>query len=121
MCLLFSRWLQALAFNPGGFGDEFRVLKLGYAASAFFFVASVALRYQGGSYLLWANLLAIPLLLVFFSIAHNIAKQRKIATPWLVLTYFVGIQFMPIAVCIGCVDAWVNFRGRFAKKDDHTD
>gem|GEM_PF-5184560 len=121
VCLLFSRWLQALAFNPGGFGDEFRGVKLGYAASAFFLIASVALRYQGGPYFLWANLLAIPVLLVFFSIVHSIAKQRKMSAPWLVLAYFIGIQFMPIAACIGCVDAWVNFRDRFTRKGGHTD
>lgn len=114
--VLLGRWLQSIAFNPGGFGEEFRQLRLGLPISAFCFVASVLLRFMGNEYWWWSNLLAIPLLLVTIAIAHHAAKARELAAPWLVLFYIVVFMFMPMAICIGFVDTWMNFRDRLQKK-----
>jgi hypothetical protein len=114
--VLLGRWLQSLVFNPGGFGTEFRELRLGVAVSIFCFVASVFLRYQGDEYWWWANMFAIPLLLVAVAIAHQVVQTRKLVTSWLVLFYFAVFIFTPIVMCIGFVDTWINFRNRLQNK-----
>ena len=66
-----GRWMQALAFNPGGFGEEFRGLRLGIGFSAACFLGNVLLSYQGDEYWWWSNILAVPLLLVAAAVAHE--------------------------------------------------
>jgi hypothetical protein len=114
--VLIGRWLQSVAYNPGGFGTEFRELRLGLVYSAICFVLSIWLRYLGDEYWWWSNVFAIPLLLVAVAIAHHVAKARALATAWLVLFYFAVFLFMPIVICIGFVDTWVNFRNRLQNK-----
>ncbi len=110
--VLLGRWFQSIAFNPAGFGAEFRELRLNVVVSTICFMGSVFLRYQGDEYWWWSNVLAIPLVLVAIAIAHHVAKARELAKPWLVLFYFVVFAFMPVVICIGFVDAWINFRDR---------
>ncbi len=114
--VLVGRWLQALAFNPGGFGGEFRELRLGLLGSIVCFVGSIVLRYSGDEYWWWSNIMAIPLVLVAIAIAHYVAKVKQLAAPWLVLFYFAVFIFMPLIVCIGFLDAWMNFRNRLQKQ-----
>lgn len=119
--VLIGRWLQAIAFNPGGFGSEFRELRLNLPLSAICFALSLLLRFQGDEYIWWSNLFALPLVMVAIAIAHSFAKARDVSTPWLVLFYLATIIFMPVVICIGFVDAWVNFRDRFAQRNDRPD
>ncbi len=114
--VLIGRWLQSKLYNPGGFGSEFRELRLGVVFSVVCFALSVGLRYLGDGYWWWSNLFAIPLLLVAIAIAHQVVKARDLSLPWLVLSYFAVFIFMPIVMCIGFMDTWVNFRSRLQKK-----
>lgn len=114
--VLIGRWLQALAFNPGGFGKEFYELRLNVISSVVLFVGSVVLHYQGSDYWWWSNILAIPLLLVAIAIAHQVVSVRKLAKFWLVLFYLMVFMVMPFVKCIGFLDAWVNFRDRWNKQ-----
>ncbi len=114
--ILVGRWLQAMVFNPGGFGREFRELRLDALLSLVFFTGSVMLRYQGSEYWWWSNVLAMPLLLVAFAVMHSIAKAKALALPWLIGFYFAAFIFTPIVMCIGFVDTWFDFRRRLEKK-----
>ena len=108
--------MQSIAYNPGGFWAEFTELRLGLVFSVICFAMSVLLRYLGDEYWWWSNVFAIPLLLVAIAIAHHVVKARELAKPWLVLSYFAVFIFMPIVMCIGFVDTWVNFRSRLQHK-----
>lgn len=114
--VLIGRWLQSLAFNPGGFGEEFRGLSLGIGFSAVCFLGNVLLSYYDDQYWWWANLLAIPLLLVAASVAHQVVRQRALGVQWLVLFYILTLVFMPVVMSIGFLDAWLNFRDRLQKQ-----
>jgi hypothetical protein len=110
--LLIGRWWQALVYNPGGFGSEYRELRLNVVVSLICFAGSVMLRYQGSEFSWWSNVLALPLLLVAFAVMHSIAKAKNLALPWLIGFYFSAIVFTPIVMCIGFVDTWFDFRRR---------
>ncbi|MGS2718813.1 hypothetical protein ACVBE9_11605 [Eionea flava] len=114
--VLIGRWLQSLAFNPGGFGEEFRGLRLGIGFSAVCFLGNVLLSYYDDQYWWWANLLAIPLLLVAASVAHQVVRQRELGGHWLVLFYILALAVMPVVMSIGFLDAWLNFRDRLQKQ-----
>lgn len=114
--VLLGRWLQSLAFNPGGFGEEFRGLRLGIALSALCFLGNVLLSYYNDQYWWWANILALPLLLVAAAVAHQVVRQRELGMQWLVLFYIATLVFMPVIMSIGFLDAWLNFRDRLQKQ-----
>lgn len=114
--VVLGRWFQALVFNPGGFGAEFRELRLGYIVPVVCFMGAVAVNFSGSSFGWWANVFAVPLLLVTLAIAHSVAKEKEIATPWLILFYIVIFNFISLAVIIGLADTWLNFRDRLQKK-----
>ena len=111
-----GRWLQALAYNPGGFGEEFRGLRLGIGFSAACFLGNVLLSYQGDEYWWWSNILAVPLLLVAAAVAHEVARLKGLGAQWLVLFYVIALVMMPVVMSIGFLDAWINFRDRLQKK-----
>ena len=114
--VLLGRWLQALAFNPGGFGEEFRGLRFGMGFSVICFLGNVLLNYQGDEYWWWSNILAVPLLLVAAAVAHEVVRLRGLGVQWLVLFYIVALMMMPVVMTIGFLDAWINFRDRLQKK-----
>lgn len=114
--LLWGRWMQALLYNPGGFGSEFRELRLGVLFAVLCFFGSVYCRLQGIEYWWWSNALALPLILVALAIVHNVVKARGWSTPWLVLCYLAVFIFGPFVMLLGFLDTWLNFRSRLQKK-----
>jgi len=114
--VLFGRWLQSLAYNPGGFGGEFRGLRLGLGFSVVCFLGNVLLSYQGDQYWWWSNILALPLLLVAAAVAHEVVRQRALGAQWLILFYILTLFLMPVVMSIGFLDAWLNFRDRLQKQ-----
>jgi hypothetical protein len=114
--VLFGRWLQSLAYNPDGFGEEFRGLRLGLGFSVVCFLGNVLLSYQGDQYWWWSNILALPLLLVAAAVAHEIVRQRALGAQWLILFYILTLVLMPVVMSIGFLDAWLNFRDRLQKQ-----
>jgi hypothetical protein len=114
--LLLGRWVQALLYNPGGFGSEFRELGLNNIAAGICFFGSVICRVQGDDFWWWSNVLARPLILVALAIAHTVVKQREWSTSWLVLCYMAVFIVSPLMILIGFLDAWLNFRSRLQKQ-----
>jgi len=108
--------MQAVAYNPNGFGEEFRGLRLGIGFSAACFLGNVLLSYQGDEYWWWSNILAVPLLLVAAAVAHEAVRIKGLGVQWLVLFYVVALIMMPVVMSIGFLDAWINFRDRLQKK-----
>ncbi len=118
--LILGRWMQALLYNPGGFGSEFRALRFGVVAASLSFGLSSYCWFQGGEYLVWSSVLALPLILVALSVAHSIAKHKRTVAPWLVLCYLAVFIVSPLIILIGFLDTWLNFRGRFSNPNGRT-
>jgi hypothetical protein len=120
LSLFIARWWQALLFNPGGFGAEFRDLRidrrLGYGA----------LLVLGGLLLLpmegrqvAAELLLIVLVvytLQGLAVAHALLGARRGAAGWLAALYVGLVLLWPYPLLVlggaGLVDTWVDFRRR---------
>lgn len=118
-----GRWWQALLYNPGGFGEEFRLLRLrqGVAlVTLVVFVASMVARPLLGT--LGLELLMVAMILYVvqgLAVAHALVKQRHASVAWLVALYFLIVFLWPYALLLigvtGYTDAWVDFRRRVGK------
>lgn len=116
LSLLLGRWWQSLLVHPGGFGAEFRALRLD-PRLALLTAAVVA----GAIWLRWPFLINLSLLLLAvyalqsIALAHAIVKQAQLAQGWLVGFYAVLAllpQSLVLLSLLGWLDAWVNIRAR---------
>ncbi len=116
LSLLLGRWWQALLFNPGGFGAEFRELRLDKRLAPL-----TAALLVGAWWLQWPLLVNLtPLLLAVYSLqsialAHAIVKRARFAQGWLVGFYAVLVllpQSIVLLSLLGLLDAWVDIRTR---------
>ncbi len=115
--LLLGRYWQAALYNPGGFGDEFRRLRL--PPSWTFMLAALAggMWFAGGDVSGWAVIFAVPLTLCGFALVHAWAKARGVGGATVATCYLMWIFFDPLkAVMLGLVlaDAVSDFRARWA-------
>ena len=124
MCIVFlARWANAALDNPGGFGREFRALRVGrgFAAGAGG-VAVVALfaapRGAGiGHDLLM--LIVAACAMQGIALVHGLVALRGSARGWIVAMYASLLLVTPAAVLAlsvaGFSDAWIDYRARFGR------
>ena len=119
--LFIARWWQSLVYHPGGFGEEYRQLRLGMMSTIFALViVALAFVFKDGvlGIALASSALVVVLVFLFqgLSIAHYVAKVRKLRLAWLVLVYIAIFVLMPYEIyliaVIGLSDNWVNYRSR---------
>lgn len=118
ICMMISRSWQAKLYNPGGFRQEFHLLR---------FDPRVMILLLG---LILAGLLDIPPLdglLPLFSvapmiaglaIAHWIVAKKKLGTPWLVLCYLTLFMMAPAIILLGLADSVLDLRRRLDRQDN---
>lgn len=113
--VMLGRWLQAMLFNPGGFGEEFRSLIL----PRWLVVATVAALAGAilleGSIAGWLrDLVFITMTLFLFqglALCHLQVKVRGWAVHWLWLLYALLVllpQFVLFVASMGLADAWLR-------------
>ncbi len=119
VALLVSRWWQALLYNPGGFGSEFRQTRMNSAGAIALAVVVLAGWLQGADYRPWAELLSLPLLLAGLALLHHIAAVRGLGTIWLGMIYVGLVIFSPLNMVIiglAVADSTINIRSRIAAR-----
>ena len=114
LCLFVSRWWQAMLYNPGGFGEEFRQLRLDVRAAGLSIIAFVAALYLPTEYRFWAELMVLPLLLSGLSLMHYGVNVAALGKAWLVLMYVGLVVSGPVIggllVGLGLADSLLNLR-----------
>jgi hypothetical protein len=121
LSLLLARAWQAGLYNPGGFGSEFRELRLGrrFALVTLTVIALAQVPVAGLAPL--ASDLVPTLLVVYLlqglALAHAVAKRRQAQRGWLIGLYllllFAAPQLVPLLALLGWLDAWIDVRARF--------
>ena len=125
-CLLLGRWWQAQLFNPGGFGEEFRRLRLGQTVALLaLLIAAAHLLWQlseGSSSGLLRDLLAlaqVAFALQGAAVAHALMRLNRAHNGWLVAMYGLLLLFMgPMVLLLamaGVLDNWFDFRKKFGQ------
>ena len=121
LVVFLARWSHAALDNPGGFGREFRALRLGrrFAAGSGV-VVLVALfttsREAGVGHDLVALLVA-AYAIQGIALVHGLVSLRGGARGWVVAMYASLLLVTPITLLVlsvaGFSDAWIDYRARF--------
>ena len=124
MVLLFlARWGHAVLDNPGGFGKEFRALRMdrrvAFAAIALGLGAVFLRGFASGLLPELFNLVVALYVVQGIAVAHAVVKQRRASGGWLAGMYLLlalpplsGILMIGLSVA-GFSDAWLDYRARY--------
>ena len=123
MCLLLARWWQSMLYNPGGFGTEFRALRLAPQVTMVLVVSGLMIASAGMQYRVWAVLTALPLTLAGIALVHYKVWQRGRGAQPLVFFYILWLLFDLVkaaVVIVAVVDSFRNLRGE-TRADNESD
>lgn len=126
MTVYLARWWHSVVDNPGGFGQEFRAIRLDRRLS-FLFVALLVVAqlvpYASLAGLALKLLLVVAVLYTFqgLAIAHSLVRGRRSPRAWLTALYVLlvlskGVYNLPLILVVGAglLDPWLDFRRRWA-------
>ena len=122
VCIVFlARWAHAALDNPGGFGREFRALRVGRRFAAVAGVVAVLALFVAppgagvGHDLLM--LIVAACTIQGIALVHGLVARRRGARAWIVAMYASLLLVTPAAVLAlsvaGFSDAWLDYRTRF--------
>lgn len=119
--LMIARNWQAMLFNPGGFGEEFRQIRIGKPASIGL-LAGIALAVFTNNQMI-TELIMVAIAIFMFqglSVAHGLVKLRGMRVGWLIalyaLMFILLIQMIALLATFGLIDNYVDFRQKQASK-----
>lgn len=118
--LLMARYWQSQLYNPGGFGEELRELRLG-KASALIMIALVIMAFateiNGVMELLFCGVAVF--LFQGIALIHALVKLRGMRQLWLIVLYLLLIllnfHMAVILAAVGIIDNFADFRRQFIK------
>ena len=129
LSLLLARYWQALLYNPGGFGQEFRQLRFGKVAAYVALVVTVFAMTTANEMAL--NLFFIAIVLMMFqglAVIHNLVAKCKLSPSLLIGVYVLmlfslqsGAIGLLLVSMIGLLDNWLNLRFRLCAKKAQDD
>jgi len=116
LALMLARYWQAALYNPGGFGREFRALKLPRVAMLALVDMMVLGPFIGPQFIVLASSSSLVLVLAGIALMHRLVAQGRLAGFWLVGMYVTLPLIMqliyPLLVVLAIVDSLIDFRGR---------
>lgn len=121
LSLILGRYWQASLYNPGGFGEEFRALRLPVGAVLLMASTALILWWLGSDWRVWSAVVVLPLTIVGFSLIHAFAKRTGKGVTWLTLMYALWIVLDLVKwLWVGCVviDTFADVRGRWRRSAD---
>lgn len=117
--VMLARWWQAVLYNPGGFGTEFRAFKLPPQLTVLLLVAGLGLSALDADFRVWAIIVTLPLMFAGIALVHGLVNKRQLSNNWLVVFYF-SVVLLDLAkvllLIVAIVDSWVNIRERVASR-----
>jgi hypothetical protein len=120
LSLMLGRFWQAQLYNPGGFGREFRALRLPTPLAMLLLVGMLLGPNLGPQMAMLTPLCSVPLAFAGIALLHGLVAQGRLAKFWLVGLYITLLLFMqltyPLLVVLAIVDSLLDFRGRFERK-----
>jgi hypothetical protein len=122
LTLFIARWWHAMLDNPGGFGIEFRALRLPRATSYVLVGAMLAaILLEGTLGALAVGIVSAGVVLYVFqgtAVVHSLVKQREMGRLWLVGFYLFMVMppnfLLAVAAVAGFADTWFDYRKQAA-------
>jgi len=114
LLLMLARWMQATLFNPGGFQQEFHLLRIEQKAALLLVVLMAMANFGIVIPEAWVLYPVIPLLISGVALVHGMVAKRKASS--MVLVVFYALLMLPLVlqlvVLAAILDSWYDFRGR---------
>ncbi|KTC40612.1 hypothetical protein LGQ10_16225 [Pseudomonas sp. L5B5] len=125
LSLILGRYWQAVMYNPGGFGREFRAIRIPLGPAMLLLACMLVGPNFGPQLAMLTPMCSVPLAFAGLALIHGLVAQGRLARFWLVGLYVTMLPFMqliyPLLVVLAIVDSLVDFRGRLAPKDADND
>jgi len=121
LTLWLARWMQAVLDNPGGFGKEFRELRLdrrvAYTGVVLALLAILAGNFAAGLFPAWFVIVINMYTIQGIALVHGVVHKRQASAGWLAVMYAGLVLFSPIAslglALAGISDTWFDYRRRW--------
>lgn len=121
LALMLGRYWQALLYNPGGFGREFRSIRTPLGSAMLLLACMLVGPNFGPQLAMLTPLCSVPLAFAGLALMHGLVAEKRLARFWLVGLYVTLLLFMqliyPLLVVLAIVDSLIDFRGRMAPKN----
>jgi hypothetical protein len=120
--VILARWWQSVLYNPGGFGKEFRGLRLLPGLTLALILLMVLCYVSGNPYLsTWIVVLVVPFLVSSIALIHWTVASKKLGGNWLLVFYLLMLFFMqfvlPVLVIMAVTDSWMDLRKRIGANE----
>jgi hypothetical protein len=120
LSLIIGRYWQALLYNPGGFGREFRAIRFPLGLAMLLLAGMLLGPNFGPQMAMLTPLCSVPLVFAALALIHWLVAHKRLARFWLVGLYVTLLLFMqllyPLLVVLAIVDSLIDFRGRHVSK-----
>lgn len=120
LSLMLGRYWQAALYNPGGFGGEFRALRLPVPVTLVLIAGMLLGPNLGPQMAMLTPLCSVPLAFAGVGLMYGLVAGGALSRFWLVGLYITLLVFMqliyPLLVVLAIVDSLFDFRGRMGRK-----
>lgn len=116
LCLVLARYWQAALFNPGGFGQEFRAVRLPPALAIALLIGMLVAPALGADAAPLASICMVPLLFAGAGLGHGLIALKRLSGAWVFALYLAVLLFGNLICLLAVIDSLFDFRGRVARK-----
>lgn len=122
--LVLARWWQSTLYNPGGFGDEFKQLRLSPIVASALIAVIVLLMgigvFSSDPFQKWVGLITLPMVLASIALVHWTVAEKGLSRSWL-FSFYLMMIFMfqlvtPVLVATALIDSWFDLR-KFLRRE----
>lgn len=116
VCLLLGRYWQATLYNPGGFGQEFKSLKLPLGFTLPVMLALMSASELDPVLIGVLPILTVPLFLAGLAMFHGVLSINSVSSYWMIPMYvgliIVGQYMYTLLIFVAVLDSLIDVRTR---------
>lgn len=117
LCLVLARYWQAALFNPGGFGQEFRAVRLPPALAIALLAGVLLAPALGVEVAALSPICMVPLLFAGVGLGHGLIALKRLSSFWVIGLYVAVLLAGNLICLLAVIDGLFDFRGRLARKN----
>ena len=117
LSLVLARYWQAALYNPGGFGREFRSVRLHPAVALALLFGVLVTPTLGTQAAVLAPICTVPLFFAGLALGHGLIEMKRLSSFWLIGLYIAVLLLGNLICLLAVVDGLFDFRGRLARKN----
>lgn len=123
IALLLARHWQAMLYNPGGFAEEFRELRIGFHPAVAVILCIFAVIVSKNPLAVEILIIAVGIFMIQgVALVHSIIHQLGMKPGWIIglyiLLFVLLVQMVILLAAFGIIDNFVDFRKKLSARSD---